>query len=436
MLSKINVQIQEFWFQTVKEKLNSYGSDKIPEHIFVFNDVEFKTSRKNITVLNEDHCREILFEHFDDAIINTYEISPYKKNLAIYCILYVFGGCYLDSSFFDLCDQIYMNEEIFQKNADGFFVCRPKHPIFIHGIQRILDGSAAEGGALGSLYEEYNAAGISYYLEHSIDLDISSDLQKRQQVTSSPLPKIERAQIPRDVYQTWHTKIADELPPHLNDCLRILREQNPDFRFHLYDTDDCREFIKKHFSPEVVVAFDTLKPISFKADLWRYCVLYICGGIYLDIKYVGLNFFRFSQYIDKEYFVADVNGVDVYTALIICRAGNPILMDCINQIVEHTKYKIYFNDIYLSGGYGLSVTGPVLLGEMYRANGGKMEDLVLKHFAIFEGKARIDYFTIKNTQTNDYLLGIYPTYRDELNKYKKIPNYGDLYIQRRAYNEW
>jgi hypothetical protein len=183
-------------------------------------------------------------------------------------------------------------------------------------------------------------------------------------------------------------------------------------------------------------AFDILKPSAYKADLWRYCILYKCGGVYLDIKYVGLNFFRFSQYIVREHFVSDVNGVDIYNAFMICKAGNNILLDCINQIVEHVKHRIYYNDIYLSGGYGLSITGPVLLGEMYRKNGGKMEDLVLKHYAIFEGEKKITSFTIKNIQTGDFLLGMYPTYRIELDKYKKCQNYYELYLQKRIYNEW
>ena len=56
----------------------------------------------------------------------------------------------------------------------------------------------------------------------------------------------------------------------------------------------CRDFIAKHFSEEVVYTFDKLKPGAYKADLWRYCVMYITGGIYLDIKMCPVNGFRFD----------------------------------------------------------------------------------------------------------------------------------------------
>ena len=47
----------------------------------------------------------------------------------------------------------------------------------------------------------------------------------------------------------------------------------------------CREFIKNNFDLDILNAYDILKPGAFKADLWRCCILYIYGGIYLDIKY-------------------------------------------------------------------------------------------------------------------------------------------------------
>lgn len=38
-----------------------------------------------------------------------------------------------------------------------------------------------------------------------------------------------------------------------------------------------------HFPAEVKEAYDDLIPGAFKADLFRYCVLFIYGGVYADI---------------------------------------------------------------------------------------------------------------------------------------------------------
>ena len=88
--------------------------------------------------------------------------------------------------------------------------------------------------------------------------------------------------IPLHLYQTWHTK---DLPQKMKENLEFNKYANPKITFHLYDDSECREFIKNNFEPDVLEAYNSLIPCSYKSDLWRYCVLYINGGIYLDIKY-------------------------------------------------------------------------------------------------------------------------------------------------------
>ena len=49
----------------------------------------------------------------------------------------------------------------------------------------------------------------------------------------------------------------------------------------------CRVFIKKHFPNSILQAYDSLIPKAFKADLFRYCFLYIRGGCYFDNKMIN-----------------------------------------------------------------------------------------------------------------------------------------------------
>jgi mannosyltransferase OCH1-like enzyme len=58
----------------------------------------------------------------------------------------------------------------------------------------------------------------------------------------------------------------------------------PEYEHMLYDDKDIAEFLTKYFVPDVLHAFHTLKLGAHKADLFRYCVMYIKGGVYLDIK--------------------------------------------------------------------------------------------------------------------------------------------------------
>ena len=61
-------------------------------------------------------------------------------------------------------------------------------------------------------------------------------------------------------------------------------DKNPDWEYHFFDKTARRDFIKDHFPKKVLDAYDTLIPGAYKADLWRYCVLYVNGGVYADCK--------------------------------------------------------------------------------------------------------------------------------------------------------
>ena len=56
-----------------------------------------------------------------------------------------------------------------------------------------------------------------------------------------------------------------------------------ELEYFLYDDDECSQYIKTNFSSDVLTSYNTLIPGAYRADLWRYCILYKYGGIYLDI---------------------------------------------------------------------------------------------------------------------------------------------------------
>jgi mannosyltransferase OCH1-like enzyme len=193
-------------------------------------------------------------------------------------------------------------------------------------------------------------------------------------ITSPAIEPFER-RIPLDIYQTWKTK---DLPDNMKKCVDKLKRDNPEFTHHLYDDNDCYQFILTHFGDRVASAYDQLIPGAYKADLWRYCILYQRGGIYLDIKYYTINDFKLIDAVDKEYFVydstafyyeneddiADANRKrtdGVYNAFIVVFPGNTKLKNAIENIVENVKRKFY-------GNSPLAPTGPLLLSKEFSKN--------------------------------------------------------------------
>jgi mannosyltransferase OCH1-like enzyme len=121
----------------------------------------------------------------------------------------------------------------------------------------------------------------------------------------------------------------------------MIKSLNPRFQYFLFDDNDCFEFIKNNFDKDILNAYNSLIPGAYKADLWRYCILYIKGGIYLDIKYRPLDNFRFINLTEDEHFVLDNDGNGIYNAVMVCKPGNELLLKAIHNIVENVKNNSY-----------------------------------------------------------------------------------------------
>jgi mannosyltransferase OCH1-like enzyme len=89
--------------------------------------------------------------------------------------------------------------------------------------------------------------------------------------------------IPKIIHYTFKTNF---LPKNIVDVINHNKQICNDFEFKFYDDDDVDNFIKSHFNINVYNAFKSIndKFGAMKADFFRYCVLYIHGGVYIDIK--------------------------------------------------------------------------------------------------------------------------------------------------------
>ena len=166
--------------------------------------------------------------------------------------------------------------------------------------------------------------------------------------------------IPCQVFQTYKNVI----PENVKEGMMKLRKQNPEFRFYYYNDDDMQIFIKNNYGPRVLKAFNKLIPGSYKADLFRYCVLYKYGGVYLDIKLVMADDKKLITLVKdkfKEYHVIENTeftrlrtkyfGGFVYQGVMMSRAGNPFLRELISVVVDRCERSD-------PGTNPLDITGP------------------------------------------------------------------------------
>jgi len=89
----------------------------------------------------------------------------------------------------------------------------------------------------------------------------------------------------RTIYQTWHQK---ELPKTLENKWQAFLVAHPTYERQVFDDHDADAFMKKHFQvemPHVYQAYTSIRPEfgAMRADLWRMAILYLHGGIYVDV---------------------------------------------------------------------------------------------------------------------------------------------------------
>jgi mannosyltransferase OCH1-like enzyme len=254
-------------------------------------------------------------------------------------------------------------------------------------------------------------------IKEEIDKRMNEIIKQANRIKQYKLSKKEKYDcvIPLKIFQTWHTK---KLPRMMYLAVQELKKQNPEFQHFLFDDADCREFIRHHFESDILDAFDRLIPGAFKADLWRYCVLYINGGIYLDIKYCCINTFKFIELTEKEYWVRDINNIHVYNAMIVVKPKNEVLLKCIRKIVENVKNRFY-------GNFGVDPTGPGLVSQFFTPE--EKKDIALQH--IWNRKENNKYILYNDVA----ILKMYNGYYNEQNAYQKVSHYSELWQRRQIY---
>ncbi|MCQ9157223.1 hypothetical protein JZX93_17165 [Acidomonas methanolica] len=152
------------------------------------------------------------------------------------------------------------------------------------------------------------------------------------------------------------------LPQSIPDFFERNREEIVNFnngsKYKLWSGDDVRGIIKKYFDKEVLKTFDLLTPYAYKADLARLCVLYVYGGLYIDLgvklmrRFLlpeGKNIAVYRDLYQEDGWFMMQNG------LIFSEKNRIELLHAINWTVQN-RFTGYY------GKNSLYPTGPVQLG--------------------------------------------------------------------------
>ena len=152
--------------------------------------------------------------------------------------------------------------------------------------------------------------------------------------------------IPKNIIQTHAT---NNLPNAMEKAMESWKVLNPKYSYVFFDNEMCLNFIKEHFNSDVVTSFNCLVPGAFKADLFRYCFLYVNGGVYVDVDNVCLV--PLDDFLNEDDSFVSVkdnsfgNQGLIYNSFIACEKDNPVIKKTIDLIVYNT-----LNNVYPSSG--------------------------------------------------------------------------------------
>lgn len=242
----------------------------------------------------------------------------------------------------------------------------------------------------------------------------------------------ELQKIPRVIYQTFEDY---DIPNGMFNSIQSWKDLNPDYEHYFFNENDRVEFIEKFFDRNVLDAYLSIIPGAFKADLWRCCVLYEKGGVYIDSDMICLK--SLNKYIenDDEFLITRDDPMSksfLANGFIASVPKHPFLRQQIDSIVDNVLNK---KDLYY-----LEISGPALFGKSVNkicgVNIDNQFDLGKVKIGEYNIKILMHDWASKSFRYNNEDV-IYTEYKEKNDEMREInnPTFYSLVQQNKIYQE-
>jgi hypothetical protein len=180
-------------------------------------------------------------------------------------------------------------------------------------------------------------------------------------------------------------KLPDEFPEFHNLCYKQIKELYLNEEYYLYSGEELEEIIQNNFHSDVFTAYKKLKPYACRADLARLCLLYLYGGLYIDLN---LYFINTIPNLDKMEFFAfrDLSKMSkqswaVQNGIMYSLPKSKVVKNAIDLIVKHCKeeyYGVQCVDVSATTVLGIAITKS--LPHLGIATNGELDSFSRKSF--------------------------------------------------------
>lgn len=168
--------------------------------------------------------------------------------------------------------------------------------------------------------------------------------------------------VPDVIHRIWE---CDEIPGRYEPSLKSWEENAPGMVILLWTEKLRKEFVSKHLGTEKLMLYERLVPGSYRADLFKYIIMYHVGGIYSDLdSYLLVNFSNLKFLREGTTLAIDLDPRRLLPGAILMAPREEAVFVCaMGEVFDHSYQRTYFGSD-LSGS--LDVSGPGVLGECVR----------------------------------------------------------------------
>jgi hypothetical protein len=168
--------------------------------------------------------------------------------------------------------------------------------------------------------------------------------------------------IPKRIFQTHSVRT-----PHMPSW----QQHNPDYTHEFYDDAQCAEFLHAYFVPQVAAAYCQLAPGAARADMWRYCVLYIHGGVYVDADCCCASPLPAWLPASASLVVVQDHSsqpvTDVFQGFLVSTPRHRLFQLAIEQVMDNVRARRHMHHIF-------ELCGPKCLGQCLNRLHGRPRD--------------------------------------------------------------
>lgn len=169
----------------------------------------------------------------------------------------------------------------------------------------------------------------------------------------------ESSSFPRIIHQTWKTKtLLDFQTANRSKLIIEFNERYNSFEYPLYIDADFEAIVTNYF-PWFKTTWNKLTPFIKKVDTIKYMLMYLRGGVYMDLDLELLDVSKFDEYFENTYpektlIVTSCSSfipfIKTGPVLMIAHPKHSFFLDMLHYITTHVDEHV----LYSTGPYAMN----------------------------------------------------------------------------------